>query len=305
MMKNLMKSCLMLAFILLSSNLFAQTGTTRVVDGKSYTVHVVKSGETLYKISKQYNVTVKQIQESNTMGETIKPGDELLIPSASQEVKEVEVESTPVYKEHKVASGQTLSAIARDYGTTVDELKRINKLSSTSLKIGQVIKVPAGTSVAATPVESKPAEKAPENKPSAPKVAVNKPAENKQPANPRNDKPAAADSGKQNGKPEGGMPATAEVLAETATEKEEVATASVFSDRMEQDRTFVMHPTLPKGSIIVVVNESTGKMAYCRVVDNIKPSELNGASLAITKTVADKIGMKSSQGSVTIKYAAP
>jgi hypothetical protein len=41
------------------------------------------------------------------------------------------------------------------------------------------------------------------------------------------------------------------------------------------------------------------------VVDNIKPSELNGASLAITKTVANKIGMKSNQGSVTIKYAAP
>ncbi|MFN5252306.1 MAG: DPBB and LysM peptidoglycan-binding domain-containing protein [Bacteroidia bacterium] len=303
MMKNLMKFCLMLAFLLLSSKLFSQTGTMRVVDGKNYTVHIVKSGETLYKISKKYNVTVKQIQESNTMGEIIKPGDELLIPSASQELKEVE--PSPVYKEHKVASGQTLSAIARDYGTTVDELKRINKLTSTGLKIGQVIKVPAGSSVASTPVESKPAEEAPEKKPAEPKVAVNKPADTKQPANPRNEKPATADSGKQNGKSEGGMPASAEVLAETATEKEEVATASVFSDRMEQDRTFVMHPTLPKGSIIVVVNENTGKMAYCRVVDNIKPSELNGASLAITKTVANKIGMKSNQGSVTIKYAAP
>lgn len=302
-MKNLMKSCVVLMLMLLSSSVFAQTGTTRVVDGKNYTVHIVQSGETLYKISKQYNVTVKQIQESNTMGETIKPGDELLIPSESSAVKEEE--STPLYKEHKVTAGQTLSAIARDYGTTVDELKKINKLSSASLKIGQVIKVPAGSSVATSPVESKPAEKAPENKPAEPKVAVNKPAESKQPANPRNDKPAASDSGKQNGKPEGGMPASAEVLAETATEKEEVATASVFSDRMEQDRTFVMHPTLPKGSIIVVVNESTGKMAYCRVVDNIKPSELNGATIAITKTVADKIGMKSNQGSVKIKYAAP
>lgn len=46
---------------------------------------------------------------------------------------------------HKVRSGQTLGAIARKYGTTVNELCRLNGLSRTSvLRIGQSLRVSAG-----------------------------------------------------------------------------------------------------------------------------------------------------------------
>lgn len=59
---------------------------------------------------------------------------------------------------HKVTSGQTLGAIARRYGTSVNELCRLNGLSKTSvLRIGQSIRVSAGveTAKAATPKEAK------------------------------------------------------------------------------------------------------------------------------------------------------
>lgn len=42
---------------------------------------------------------------------------------------------------HKVASGDTLYSISRKYGLTVDELKSLNKLSSNTLKVGQVLVV--------------------------------------------------------------------------------------------------------------------------------------------------------------------
>ena len=46
---------------------------------------------------------------------------------------------------HKVTSGQTLGGIARRYGTSVNELCRLNGLSKTSvLRIGQSIRVSAG-----------------------------------------------------------------------------------------------------------------------------------------------------------------
>jgi len=46
---------------------------------------------------------------------------------------------------HKVTSGQTLGSIARRYGTSVNELCRLNGLKSTSiLRIGQSIRVSAG-----------------------------------------------------------------------------------------------------------------------------------------------------------------
>ena len=42
---------------------------------------------------------------------------------------------------HTVKSGDTLYSIAKRYGITVDELKRINNLTSNTLSIGQILKI--------------------------------------------------------------------------------------------------------------------------------------------------------------------
>ena len=46
------------------------------------------------------------------------------------------------YTEYTVRSGDTLWLIAQRYGTTVDEIKRLNGLTSNALSIGQVLKIP-------------------------------------------------------------------------------------------------------------------------------------------------------------------
>jgi LysM repeat protein len=43
---------------------------------------------------------------------------------------------------YTVKRGDTLYAIASQFGTTVAELKRINGLTSNNLKIGQKLKIP-------------------------------------------------------------------------------------------------------------------------------------------------------------------
>ena len=48
--------------------------------------------------------------------------------------------------EYVVRSGDTLWLLAQRYGTTVDAIKRLNGLTSDNLSIGQVLKIPAGTS---------------------------------------------------------------------------------------------------------------------------------------------------------------
>jgi LysM repeat protein len=48
--------------------------------------HVVKSGDTLYAIGRQYNLTIDQLRRDNNLGKTstIKPGQKLVIKDAGQ-----------------------------------------------------------------------------------------------------------------------------------------------------------------------------------------------------------------------------
>lgn len=60
--------------------------------------------------------------------------------------------SAPAFVEVRVKKGDVLEKIARSHHTTVQEIMKINKLSSTSLKIGQVLRVPGKTAVAKAPL---------------------------------------------------------------------------------------------------------------------------------------------------------
>lgn len=60
---------------------------------------------------------------------------------------------------HKVVSGDTLSALAKRYGTTVKELKSINGLKSDLIKIGQTLKLVRDSKPANSTLMLKPTEK--------------------------------------------------------------------------------------------------------------------------------------------------
>ncbi|MBS0648185.1 MAG: LysM peptidoglycan-binding domain-containing protein [Verrucomicrobia bacterium] len=57
-------------------------------------------------------------------------------------------------KEVKVKKGDVLERIARQNHVSVDELMKVNKLSSTRLKIGQTLKIPAKGAAARAPAAS-------------------------------------------------------------------------------------------------------------------------------------------------------
>lgn len=102
--------------------------------GKS---HTVAKGETLYSISRTYGMTVAELCNANNIkqNEILREGQVLTIPDT---VSGSEVE------EYTVVKGDTFYGIARAYGIPVDELLALNKLSaSDTLKIGQLLKVPA------------------------------------------------------------------------------------------------------------------------------------------------------------------
>jgi len=115
------------------------------------TLYRVKSKETLYGISKQFNITVEELMKANPDLTTLKEGMEITIPVAAevrvspqQEPAREMPEVTGVYKEIVVQQGQTVYSLSKQYGITVEEFLRLNPEVSGGLKAEQVVKVPVG-----------------------------------------------------------------------------------------------------------------------------------------------------------------
>lgn len=100
--------------------------------------YVVRKGDSLYSIAKKYNTTVKDIVRLNNLtSNNLAVGQQLIIAIDDN------VTTTPTtYKDYVVKKGDSLYSIANKNNITVDELKKINNLTSNMLSIGQVLKLP-------------------------------------------------------------------------------------------------------------------------------------------------------------------
>lgn len=109
------------------------------IDGKIYLVHVVLKGETLYSISKAYNVTQMEIAMENPdiyLG--IRVGQSIKIPV---KVKDDSTESEEfIY--HIVRKGETLFGLSRKYNISIDDIVAVNPDVETGLMLSQVVKIP-------------------------------------------------------------------------------------------------------------------------------------------------------------------
>ncbi|MFP4446453.1 MAG: LysM peptidoglycan-binding domain-containing protein [Desulfosudaceae bacterium] len=109
-----------------------------------YVYHRVHRGEALSTIARRYRTSVTSIARANNIyrHNHIKAGRLLKIPVAQSWTT---ASSRPVNTsatQHVVQRGESLWVLARRYGTTVNTIQRINGLSSTTLRIGQVLKLP-------------------------------------------------------------------------------------------------------------------------------------------------------------------
>ncbi len=121
-------------------------------------VHRVKSGESLWSISRRYGMTVAQLARMNHISTKalLHPGQRLQVAgsggsgasgSGTTETRTAAVDGKVKYK---VKRGDTLSGIARRYAVTVRELQSWNNMGgSTALRAGQslTIHIGGGTSV--------------------------------------------------------------------------------------------------------------------------------------------------------------
>jgi LysM repeat protein len=121
--------------------------------------YVVVKGDILFTIAKKFGVSVKSIENANPglVPTKMKVGQKLQIPaggsagamaSAGGAATPADSGDTTTYV---VKSGDNLTKIAKLNGTTVKAIKAANpSLKSNAIKVGQKLKVPARTAVAAT-----------------------------------------------------------------------------------------------------------------------------------------------------------
>lgn len=116
------------------------TGFSNQADAHEKT-HTVQQGDTLWRISQNYNLTTQDLMQFNHLSSsTIYVGQRLsvLAPHSHD-------------TSYTVKSGDTLYSIANKHNTSVSELKGTNNLSSNLIRVGQVIAIPNGTQSAVTP----------------------------------------------------------------------------------------------------------------------------------------------------------
>ena len=137
------------AYKLLFLILFLQAGITRLFgydslrlerEGeKAYVIHLVEKGETVYSLSKRYGSGIEEIiAENNIIDNQLALDQELKIPvtivgEASSPPQMMQTQK--VF--HFVKTGETLYALSKKYGVTIEDLKSWNQLTTNEISVGQ------------------------------------------------------------------------------------------------------------------------------------------------------------------------
>ena len=100
--------------------------------------YIVQKGDSLWSISSKLGVSVSELKNNNNLkSNTLSIGQILLIPSKSEIKENSTGENIYIIKKN-----DSLWSIAKNYNTSVDDIKKINNLKSNTLSIGQKLIIP-------------------------------------------------------------------------------------------------------------------------------------------------------------------
>ncbi|NOQ24435.1 MAG: LysM peptidoglycan-binding domain-containing protein [Bacteroidales bacterium] len=146
---------ILIFFSIIFNYSFAQTDTVItekssnkvIIGGKGYYVHIVKKSETLFSLSKVYNVSQKDIAKENPeifLGLQI--GQALKIPIVDNKSDKDKILSND-YIYHRVKKGQTLYSLARKYNVSQEDIMACNPTVRYGINVDQIVKIPKSKDV--------------------------------------------------------------------------------------------------------------------------------------------------------------
>ncbi len=131
------------------------------------TTYKVEKGDTLYSISRKYQITVAELRAANNLSENdvIKVGQKLKIPSAdisaaaalatdnkaTTSSSGATLSAAKATKDYTIVKGDTMYSISKKNGMTLAEFMALNNLDSSSvIKVGQKVKIYTSGSTASS-----------------------------------------------------------------------------------------------------------------------------------------------------------
>lgn len=273
-------------------------------------VHVVAAKETMFSISKAYNVSIEDIRQWNNLSDNaLAVGQEIVIrrrntvdsPTAATPAAASPASSaiTAGSKDtHVVETKETLYSIASKYGITVQQLKDWNNITGNEISIGQVLVVKQSTRTpsAVNPSASgQPTAATPAPASTTPKtVTTNTPASSTPTAS-STQTPAPAVKTE--------TPQTIRV-SESVRSGDEVSQSGVAEliEGTEGNRKYLaLHRTAPIGTILKVKNEMNNREVFVRVMGKL-PDTSDKTIIRISKSAFDRLGAIDPRFRVEVTY---
>ena len=108
--------------------------------GPKHYVHTVHKYDTFSTLAKHYQVKISEIKRWNKLNykHTLKQGEKIVIWSKRKFTRK-----QLVYEKHKVRQGDNLIILAKHYRTSVNEIKKVNKLNNNIIIVGKTLKIPS------------------------------------------------------------------------------------------------------------------------------------------------------------------
>jgi LysM repeat protein len=269
-------------------------------------MHTVKEKETLYSISRLYNVDMGEIKSWNNLtSENLTLGQVLTIRKSNAATV------TPIKQEkgrHQVAAGETLFSISRLYNIPWEELRKMNGLQSSDLKIGQILIVtPVATNTASNSVTSNSDVKSSTVTTTAPvsqsPIVVS----------PVTSAPQVNTEAPVNTVTAGTVkPAVKEpviTISESVQGSDEIVQGGLAEliEGTEGNRKYLaLHRTAPVGTILKIRNEMNNREVFVRVMGKLPDTALNDKLvIKISKSAYDRLGAIDPRFRVEVTFYKP
>ncbi len=291
--------------------------SVRPVEGSR--IHTVAAKETMYSISKMYNVSIDDLRKWNNLSDnTLSIGQQLVVgktpavevrPDPARTIPQSQdtptVASVPASGVHTVGTKETLFSIARQYGLSVGQLRAWNSLEGDDLKVGQVIRLtetktdqPAAPVVAQQETRQEPVESRRE-----PQRADETPVQSTQPSQPSQPSPSAKTTQPTQPAPSGTQTIRISESMKNSDEVIEAGLAELIEGTEGNRKYLAMHRTAPVGTILKVRNEMNNREVFVRVMGKLPDTAVNDKLIIkLSRSAYDRLGAIDPRFRVELTY---